>query len=342
MIAAPAAAAAAPPPTAETAAARGDAPAEDFAGLLLPPAKTPIAAPAVKGRAEISGATQAPPDDAADVFETETETETPDAAVVESADSAAPQTVDAQPVVDVAQQTQALLRLLDELAVLAAVPVIRPQTAPEAVSAAAMENAELARQSPSPIPALLPVAVAAPAPASPQPPAAEVPAPATAADATLIAPGFTSAATVTTAAPPGVAMPAALAAPLDLRETGWQQAIASRIVWALGAGLQQAQLELHPEEFGRVDVNISIADGHVELTFQSGDAQARAALQAGIAQLRSAFAGEGLQLAQTRIADTPRTPGEPARAASAAARGDAGQGGRRLVQRRVGFVDDYV
>ncbi|MGQ0501684.1 MAG: flagellar hook-length control protein FliK [Panacagrimonas sp.] len=145
--------------------------------------------------------------------------------------------------------------------------------------------------------------------------------------------------------PPGPPAPGPLLpqTPLNLQDERWAVDLGNRLLWSARDGVQEATLQLHPQELGTVDVRISIDAGQVRVDFQSAQPAVRAALQAGLVQLQALFAGEGLQLAQTRIGHggsrsaSPSSSGE-----SGSFWGEPSTSLLRPRARRIGALDQYA
>lgn len=66
-------------------------------------------------------------------------------------------------------------------------------------------------------------------------------------------------------------------------------------------GQQNAELRLHPQELGALQISLKMEDNQAQLHFASAHSQVRAALEAAMPSLRSALAESGIQLGQSSV-----------------------------------------
>jgi len=111
-----------------------------------------------------------------------------------------------------------------------------------------------------------------------------------------IAPAVTTAAAAQASAP--VAAPV-ISAPLGSSE--WQQTISQNITLFTKQGQQNAELRLHPEDLGQVQISLKIDDNQAQLQMVSQHSHVRAALEAALPVLRTQLAENGIQLGQSSI-----------------------------------------
>lgn len=107
---------------------------------------------------------------------------------------------------------------------------------------------------------------------------------------------------VTTAAPAQASAPVAapvIGAPLGSSE--WQQTISQNITLFTKQGQQSAELRLHPEDLGQVQISLKIDDNQAQLQMVSQHSHVRAALEAALPVLRTQLAENGIQLGQSSI-----------------------------------------
>ena len=107
---------------------------------------------------------------------------------------------------------------------------------------------------------------------------------------------------VTTAAPAQASAPVAapvISAPLGSSE--WQQIISQNITLFTRQGQQSAELRLHPEDLGQVQISLKIDDNQAQLQMVSQHSHVRAALEAALPVLRTQLAENGIQLGQSSI-----------------------------------------
>lgn len=81
----------------------------------------------------------------------------------------------------------------------------------------------------------------------------------------------------------------------------WQQALSQQVLLFSRNGLQNAELRLHPEDLGSIQISLKIDNDQAQVSMVSGHSQVRAALEAAIPQLRSALAESGINLGQSDV-----------------------------------------
>lgn len=118
----------------------------------------------------------------------------------------------------------------------------------------------------------------------------------TAPTATL-APIVTSQATSQPAAT--VATAPVLSQPLGTSE--WQQTLSQHITLFTKQGQQTAELRLHPEDLGQVQISLKLDDNQAQLQMVSPHSHVRAALEAALPTLRTSLAENGIQLSQSSV-----------------------------------------
>lgn len=113
---------------------------------------------------------------------------------------------------------------------------------------------------------------------------------------------FTS--TNTTSLTPSVAPainPIALTTPIDQPE--WGQKFSEQILLLSRHGSQQAELRLHPEELGSLQIQLKIVDDKAQLSVVTANQQVRQVIESNLTQLRHALSEQGIQLGQTHVGD---------------------------------------
>lgn len=123
---------------------------------------------------------------------------------------------------------------------------------------------------------------------APQPPAAVVFA------AVSPSQSVTPASTLVTA-PPTPQLNAQLGSP------EWQQALSQQVLMFHRNGQQSAELRLHPQELGALQITLQLDDKQAQLHIASAHGQVRAAVEAAMPQLRHALAESGINLGQSSV-----------------------------------------
>ncbi|EGT4252990.1 flagellar hook length control protein FliK [Citrobacter amalonaticus] len=90
-----------------------------------------------------------------------------------------------------------------------------------------------------------------------------------------------------------------LSAPLGSQE--WQQSLSQHITLFTRQGQQSAELRLHPEDLGQVQISLKLDDNQAQLQMVSAHSHVRAALEAALPTLRTQLAESGIQLGQSSI-----------------------------------------
>ena len=119
----------------------------------------------------------------------------------------------------------------------------------------------------------------------------------TASPAATLAPILSSHATSQPAAT--VATAPVLSQPLGTHE--WQQSLSQHITLFTKQGQQTAELRLHPEDLGQVQISLKLDDNQAQLQMVSAHSHVRAALEAALPVLRTSLAENGIQLAQSSV-----------------------------------------
>ncbi|MGK3129197.1 flagellar hook-length control protein FliK [Pantoea sp. C8B4] len=87
----------------------------------------------------------------------------------------------------------------------------------------------------------------------------------------------------------------------QLGSNEWQQALSQQIVMFSRNGQQNAELRLHPEDLGAIQINLTLDKDQAQLSMVSSHSQVRAALEAALPQLRTALAESGINLGQSNV-----------------------------------------
>ncbi|MGX5056120.1 flagellar hook length control protein FliK [Enterobacter asburiae] len=96
-----------------------------------------------------------------------------------------------------------------------------------------------------------------------------------------------------------VATTPVLSQPLGTHE--WQQSLSQHITLFTKQGQQTAELRLHPEDLGQVQISLKLDDNQAQLQMVSAHSHVRAALEAALPVLRTSLAENGIQLSQSSV-----------------------------------------
>ncbi|WP_105665925.1 flagellar hook length control protein FliK [Cronobacter dublinensis] len=81
----------------------------------------------------------------------------------------------------------------------------------------------------------------------------------------------------------------------------WQNSVSQHISLFTRNGQQTAELHLHPEELGAVQISLKLDDNMAQIQMVSPHSHVRAALEAALPTLRTQLAESGIQLGQSNI-----------------------------------------
>ncbi|WGL99382.1 flagellar hook-length control protein FliK [Arsenophonus sp. aPb] len=93
----------------------------------------------------------------------------------------------------------------------------------------------------------------------------------------------------------------ALTTPIDQPE--WGQKFSEQLVMLSRHGSQQAELRLHPEELGSLQIQLKIFDDKAQLSVVTANQQVRQIIESNLTQLRHALSEQGIQLGQTHVGE---------------------------------------
>ncbi|HAT4984496.1 TPA: flagellar hook-length control protein FliK [Serratia marcescens] len=113
-----------------------------------------------------------------------------------------------------------------------------------------------------------------------------------------------AAASPTQTAAPASALVTAPPAPqlnAQLGSPEWQQALNQQVLMFHRNGQQSAELRLHPQELGALQITLKLDDQQAQLHIASAHGQVRAAVEAAMPQLRHALAESGINLGQSSV-----------------------------------------
>jgi len=81
----------------------------------------------------------------------------------------------------------------------------------------------------------------------------------------------------------------------------WQQQLGQQVMMFNRQGLQSAELRLHPQDLGSIQVSMKIENNQAQLHFVSGLSAVRSAIQAAMPDLKTALADNGISLGQSSV-----------------------------------------
>ncbi|CAI2789341.1 Flagellar hook-length control protein [Serratia grimesii] len=81
----------------------------------------------------------------------------------------------------------------------------------------------------------------------------------------------------------------------------WQQALNQQVLMFHRNGQQSAELRLHPQELGALQITLKLDDNQAHLHIASAHGQVRSAVEAALPQLRHALAESGINLGQSSV-----------------------------------------
>lgn len=90
----------------------------------------------------------------------------------------------------------------------------------------------------------------------------------------------------------------------------WQQSLGQQIAVFSRNGIHHAELRLHPEDLGALQVSLKVNNDQAQVHFVAESHQVRAALESAMPHLRTMLAESGIQLGQSSVgADTASSSG---------------------------------
>lgn len=99
-------------------------------------------------------------------------------------------------------------------------------------------------------------------------------------------------------------LPAALP-PVPMDVPDWPERLGAQIHWRLGAGVQEARIEISPQHLGTVDVHLSMDDAGLRVHLTAAHAQTRELLQNELPRLKELLQQGGVQLADAQVGREP-------------------------------------
>lgn len=91
----------------------------------------------------------------------------------------------------------------------------------------------------------------------------------------------------------------------QLGSAEWQQALSQQIIMFQRNGQQSAELRLHPQELGALQITLKLDDNQAQLHIASAQGMVRSAVEAALPHLRQALAEQGINLGQSSVGSDP-------------------------------------
>jgi flagellar hook-length control protein FliK len=111
--------------------------------------------------------------------------------------------------------------------------------------------------------------------------------------------------------------------PVAMQQGGWSEAVVDRVMWLSSQNLKSAEIQLDPQELGRLDVRINLQGDQTQVIFASANAGVRDALESQMHRLRDMFAQQGMNQLDVSVSDQ----------SARGFQGQAGEGGRGSASR---------
>lgn len=121
-----------------------------------------------------------------------------------------------------------------------------------------------------------------------------------------------------------------------MQQGGWSEAVVDRVMWLSSQNLKSAEIQLDPQELGRLEVRVNMTQDQTQVTFASHNANVRDALEGQMHRLRELFAQQGMNQLDVNVSDQSLNRGWQGQDAegerrSAGGRGDYGTGGEEEI-----------
>ncbi|MFU2317672.1 flagellar hook-length control protein FliK [Rahnella sp. PCH160] len=81
----------------------------------------------------------------------------------------------------------------------------------------------------------------------------------------------------------------------------WQQQLGQQVMMFNRQGQQTAELRLHPDDLGSIQISMKIENNQAQLHFVSGHSGVRSAIEAAMPELKTALADNGISLGQSSV-----------------------------------------
>ncbi|WP_137821683.1 flagellar hook-length control protein FliK [Pseudomonas sp. D(2018)] len=116
--------------------------------------------------------------------------------------------------------------------------------------------------------------------------------------------------------------------PVAMQQGGWSEAVVDRVMWLSSQNLKSAEIQLDPQELGRLEVRVNMTQDQTQVTFASPNANVRDALEGQMHRLRDMFAQQGMNQLDVNVSDQSLSRGW---------QGQGGDGERRSAGGRADF-----
>lgn len=83
----------------------------------------------------------------------------------------------------------------------------------------------------------------------------------------------------------------------------WSQAVGEKVLWLAAQNISSAEINLHPQDLGPVQVKVSVTQDQANVTFTSHHAVVREVLDQNLNRLRDMFSEQGLNLVNVDVSD---------------------------------------
>lgn len=91
--------------------------------------------------------------------------------------------------------------------------------------------------------------------------------------------------------------------PVAINQNGWSEAVVDRVMWLSSQNLKSAEIQLDPQELGRLEVRIHVNQDQTQVTFASPNAGVRDALEGQMHRLRDMFNQQGMTQLDVNVSD---------------------------------------
>lgn len=91
--------------------------------------------------------------------------------------------------------------------------------------------------------------------------------------------------------------------PVAMNRGGWSEAVVDRVMWLSSQNLKSAEIQLDPQDLGRLEVRINMGQDQTQVTFASPNAGVREALEGQMHRLRDMFSQQGMNQLDVNVSD---------------------------------------